>query len=123
MTRSNAPVRVSLIVALVLAMTGCGEERPTADGELDCDPETIWAEEGSVPEGTTGLVVASDAVDAYLAPFVDNHGGEVVMVTPEQGSLLVDGSEVVTGEASELPGGGFLVLAGAGCAGFDRPPE
>jgi hypothetical protein len=59
-------------------------------------------------------------VDAYLNPFLENHGGEVVMVTPIQGSLLVEGSEVVVGEASELPDGGFLVLAGVGCEGFDR---
>jgi hypothetical protein len=105
---------------MALAMTGCGAERPAADGELDCDPATVWAEEGSVPEGTAGLPGASDAVDAYLEPFLDNHGGEIVMVTSGQGSLVVEGSEVVTGEASELPDGGFLVLAGAGCEGFDR---
>lgn len=116
-SRAWATLTVAL---LALALTGCSAERPTADGELDCDPETVWVEEGSVPGGTTGLAGASDAVDAYLSPFLDNHGGEIVMVAPLQGSLLVDGSEVVVGEASELPGGGFLVLAGAGCEGYDR---
>ena len=105
---------------VALAISGCGSESPAADGGLDCDPATVWAEEGSVPEGTAGLGEASDAVDAYLEPFLENHGGEVVMVTPVQGSLVVEGSEVVIGRASELPDGGFLVLAGAGCEGFDR---
>ncbi len=59
-------------------------------------------------------------MDAYLEPFQENHGGEIVLVTTVQGSLLVEGSEVVVGEASELPDGGFLVLTGAGCEGFDR---
>lgn len=121
MTPTISRARAALtVVVLALALTGCGAERPTADGELDCDPETVWVEEGSVPEGTTGLAGASDAVDAYLEPFLDNHGGEIVMVTSVQGSLLVEGSEVVVGEASELADGGFLVLAGAGCEGYDR---
>ena len=75
-----------------------------------------------MPEGTAGLAGASDAVGAYLAPFLENHGGEIIMVTLVQGSLVVEGSEVVLGEASELADGGFLVLAGAGCEGFDRSP-
>lgn len=117
----TCPITHRLLVVAALAIAGCGAERPAADGELDCDPATVWAEEGSVPEGTAGLAGASDAVDAYLEPFLENHGGEIVMVTPVQGSLVVEGSEVVLGEANELPDGGFLVLAGAGCAGFDRP--
>lgn len=121
MTPSLSRTWAILTVALLaLAVPGCGAERPTADGKLDCDLETVWVEEGSVPEGTTGLVEASDAVDAYLNPFLENHGGEIGMVTPRKGSLLVEGSEVVVGEASELPDGGFLVLAGTGCEGYDR---
>lgn len=73
-----------------------------------------------MPEGTAGLSAASDAVDAYLELFLENHGGEIVMVTDLQGSLIVEDSEVVVGDASELPNGGFLVLAGTGCEGFDR---
>lgn len=108
------------LAAMALVLTGCGDDAPAADGELDCDPATVWAEEGSVPEGTAGLAGPNDAVDAYLEPFLENHGGEIVMVSPMQGSLLIEGSEVVKGEASALPDGGFLVLAGAGCEGFDR---
>lgn len=120
MTSTGRALAAVTVAVLALAMTGCGQQSPTADGELDCDPDTVWAEEGSVPEGTAGLAGASDAVDAYLDPFLENHGGEVVMVTSVQGSLVVEGSEVVVGEASELPDGGFLVLAGVGCEGFDR---
>lgn len=116
----TCPITFRLLVVAALVVAGCSAERPRADGALDCDLETVWAEEGSVPEGTRGLAGAGEAVDAYLNPFLENHGGEIVMVTPIQGSLLVEGSEVVVGEASELPDGGFLVLAGAGCEGFDR---
>ncbi|MGF1618084.1 MAG: hypothetical protein ACFCU2_09840 [Acidimicrobiia bacterium] len=117
----TCPITHRLLLVAALAVAGCsGTNPPTADGELDCDPATVWAEEGSVPEGTAGLAGASDAVEAYLAPFLENHGGEIIMVTPVQGSLIVEGSEVVLGEASELPDGGFLVLAGTGCEGFDR---
>lgn len=105
---------------MALTITGCADEGTSADGELDCDPATVWAEEGSVPEGTAGLGGASEALDAYLEPFMENHGGEIVMVTDLQGSLVVEDSEVVIGTASELPDGGFLVLAGAGCEGIDR---
>lgn len=118
----SRPLAALSIAVLALAVAGCAVERPTADGELDCDPETVWAEEGSVPEGTTGLAEASDAVDAYLEPFLENHGGEIVMVADLQGALVVESSEVVVGEASELQDGGFLVLAGTGCEGFDRSP-
>lgn len=121
MMPTTGRVRVGLIAALVaVLMTACSAERPNADGELDCDPATAWVEEGSVTEGTAGLAAANDALDAYLGPFLENHGGAIFMVTAAQGSLVVEGSEVVVGEASELPDGGFLVLAGAGCEGFDR---
>ncbi len=121
MTPTTRRGLIALIAAFVVVlMTACGAERPNADGELDCDPETVWVEEGSVPEGTAGLSAASDAVDAYLELFLENHGGEIVMVTDLQGSLIVEDSEVVVGDASELPNGGFLVLAGTGCEGFDR---
>lgn len=122
MTQTSSRLLAALTAAvLALVVTGCGAEPPTADGELDCDLETAWAEEGSVPAGTAGLSGAGDAVNAYLEPFLENHGGEIVMVTELQGSLLVEDSEVVIGDASELPDGGFLVLAGIGCEGFDRP--
>ncbi len=124
MTPTISRGRVALTTAIAaLAVAGCGAERPTADGELDCDPTTVWAEEGSVPEGTAGLVASADAVEAYLEPFQENHGGEIVLLAPTQGSLVVEGSEVVSGEATELPDGGFLVLEGAGCEGFDRSAD
>jgi hypothetical protein len=117
---SKFPHAVLVAGLMALTIIGCAEEQPIADGELDCDPATVWAEEGSVPEGTSGLGEASAAIDAYLEPFLANHGGEIVLVADLQGSLVVEGSEVVIGTASELPEGGFLVLAGAGCEGFDR---
>lgn len=121
MTLKTSRGRVALAVAVwALALTGCAAERPNADGVLDCELETMWVEEGSVPEGTMGLAEGRDALNAYLGPFLENHGGEIFMVTSVQGSLVVDGSEVVVGNASELPDGGFLVLSGTGCEGFDR---
>lgn len=110
-----------LILPLIALIVSCGSDRPAADGELDCQTELTWTEEGSVPEGTAGLAVAADAVDAYLEPFMENHGGEIVMVGDQQGSLVVNGAEVVGGIASGMSGGGFLVLTGFGCDGFDRP--
>lgn len=121
MTPISRHARAVLVAGfLALTLSGCADEEPSADGELDCDPATVWAEEGSVPEGTAGLGGPSEALDAYLEPFLENHGGEIVMVTDLQGSLVVEDSEVVIGYASELPDGGFLVLAGAGCEGIDR---
>jgi ABC-type glycerol-3-phosphate transport system substrate-binding protein len=112
--------RVLLVVLLVVS--GCGGQDPApADGEPDCETELTWSEEGSVPEGTAGLADPGDAVEAYLSPFIENHGGEVVMVNETQGSLVVDGQEVVVGIATESPAGGWLVLTGLGCDGFDRP--
>lgn len=111
-----------MLLVVALAVAGCGGSDPApADGELDCETELTWTEEGSVPEGTTGLADPGDAVEAYLSPFVENHGGMIVMIGERQGSLVVDGAEVVVGLASEAPAGGWLVLTGLGCDGFDRP--
>jgi ABC-type glycerol-3-phosphate transport system substrate-binding protein len=112
--------RVLLVLALFLA--GCGGAHPaSADGELDCQTELTWTEQGSVPEGTTGLANPEAAVEAYLSPFMENHGGVIVIVDESRGSLVVDHVEVVVGLASEAPAGGWLVLTGLGCDGFDRP--
>jgi hypothetical protein len=114
--------RVLLLVAALLVAAGCGGAEPApAEGELDCETELTWSEEGSVPEGTAGLADPGDAVEAYLSPFMENHGGEIVMVDEDLGSLVVDGAEVVVGLATETPAGGWLVLTGLGCDGFDRP--
>jgi hypothetical protein len=52
---------------------------------------------------------------------MENHGGVIAMVDESQGSLVVDEAEVVIGQATEAPAGGWLVLTGLGCDGFDRP--
>jgi len=91
------------------------------DGELDCETAITWSEQGSVVEGTAGLADPGDAVEAYLSPFVESHGGAIEMVDTAIGSLVVDGAEVVVGSASELSAGGWIVLTGNGCDGFDRP--
>jgi hypothetical protein len=52
---------------------------------------------------------------------MENHGGVIVIVDESRGSLVVDDAEVVVGLASEAPAGGWLVLTGLGCDGFDRP--
>jgi hypothetical protein len=109
-----------ILPVVALIVLGCGSDRPAADGDLDCETELTWTEEGSVPEGTAGLAEAADAVDAYLEPFMENHGGEIVMVDDARGSLLLNRDEVVVGHATEMSNGGFLVLTGAGCEGFDR---
>jgi hypothetical protein len=111
-----------LLLVVALAVIGCGGADPApADGVPDCETDLTWSEEGSVPEGTAGLADPGDAVDAYLTPFMENHGGVIVMVDESQGSLVFDGAEVVVGRASEAPAGGWLVLTGLGCDGFDRP--
>jgi hypothetical protein len=111
-----------VLLAVALLVVGCGGADPVvADGELDCETELTWSEEGSVPEGTKGLADPGDAVEAYLTPFMENHGGVIAIVDESQGSLVVDEAEVVVGLATEAPAGGWLVLTGLGCDGFDRP--
>jgi hypothetical protein len=115
----STALRVLLVFTLVV---GCGGADPApADGDLDCETELTWSERGSVPEGTKGLADPGDAVEAYLSPFLENHDGTIAMIGETEGSLVVDGAEVVVGRASGAPAGGWLVLTGVGCDGFDRP--
>ena len=115
-------MRVSLLLVLLLGLVACNSTDPEfiPDGELDCESDQGWTEEGSVTEDTRGLGSPEAAVEAYLTPFLETHGGEIVMVDFSTGSLVVAEAEVVRGVATELPAGGWLVLTGSGCDGFDR---
>ena len=110
------------VIVLVVALSACNStpEDFIADGVLDCADDSEWTEQGSVPEGTVGLGSEQAAVEAYLTPFMEEHGGEIVTVDLITGALVVDSREVVLGSANEMPAGGWLVLTGSGCDGFDR---
>lgn len=110
---------VSAVAALTLLLTACAQSI-VIDGEIDCETEFPWSEEGSVPEGTPGFATAAKAIEEYLGPFQSNHGGQQQMIDEVTGSLVLDGREVVVGVASEAPAGGWLVLTGVGCEDFDR---
>ena len=111
-----------LIICLFVAASACTspQDEFIADGQLDCVDDSEWTEQGQVPEGTVGLDSQKAAAEAYLTPFMEQHGGEIVMVDLTTGSLVLDSREVVWGSAHEMPAGGWLVLTGVGCDGFDR---
>lgn len=116
------PVRF-IVLAAVLAVfsVSCSADEPFAvDGDLDCENGQPWAEAGSVPDGTRGFTEPADAIARYLTPFQDSHEGDQTSVDEFTGSLVLSGREVVVAVASEAPGGGWLVLTGKGCEGFDR---
>lgn len=115
-------IRALLIgVIVVFLLSACSRaDEFVADGALDCESEITWSEQGSVANDALGLPTAEEAVAQYLAPFQSNHGGEVSMVDAATGSLVVERREVVVGVASEAPAGGWLVLTGEGCDGYDR---
>jgi hypothetical protein len=117
-SRHSAQTTVA-IVLVGLLLASCGAPFPI-DGELDCETEFPWTESGSVPEGTPGFGDPALAIEEYLSPFLDNHGGELVMIDGHTGSLVLDNREVVVGVATEAPAGGWLVLVGKGCEDFDR---
>lgn len=104
---------------LVLLLISCDAAIPI-DGQLDCETDFPWTESGSVQEGAPGFADPRRAVEEYLTPFQDNHGGEVVVLDEHTGSLVLAKREVVVGIAEEAPAGGWLVLTGRGCEDFDR---
>ena len=109
-------------MGLLVTLCACGpvDKEFIADGVLDCGDDSEWTEQGTVPEDTVGLGSEQAAVEAYLTPFMEQHGGEIVTVDLNTGSLVIEDREVVTGSANEMPAGGWLVLTGSGCDGFDR---
>lgn len=117
-SRRSAHTKLA-IVLVGLLVASCGAPFPI-DGELDCETEFPWTESGSVPEGTPGFGDSALAIEEYLSPFQDNHGGELVTIDEVTGSLVLDSREVVVGVATEAPSGGWLVLIGKGCEDFDR---
>lgn len=106
-------------VLLVLLLISCGAVIPI-NGELDCQTDFSWTESGSVPDDAPGFADPTRAIEEYLSPFRDNHGGEVVLVNEHTGSLVLAKREVVVGIAEKAPAGGWLVLTGRGCEDFDR---
>ncbi len=111
-----AAVALTLFVLILPACT----RSVAIDGEIDCETDFPWSEEGTVPEGTPGFATADQAVEEYLAPFQANHGGDQQMIDEFTGSLVLEQREVVVAVATEASGGGWLVLTAFGCEDFDR---
>lgn len=100
----------------------CGEPGtgPLAiDGELDCANESRWSIQATLDLAIPGLPSANDALRSALEPYVRRHGGEIVLIRNDIGSLVVQQREQVIALASEVPAGGWAVATLAGCDRFD----
>ncbi len=71
----------------------CGEPEtgPAAiDGGLDCASESRWNIELTLDPTIPGLPKAAEAIRSALEPYVDRHGGEIVLIGDSTGSLVVE---------------------------------
>ncbi len=103
----------------------CGEPMtgPAAiDGEPDCANESRWSIQATLEPTIPGLPSADEALRSALEPYAQRHGGEIVLIQDEIGSLVVQQREQVIALASEVPAGGWAVATLAGCDGFDWHP-
>ena len=100
----------------------CGEPETgpaVIDGKLDCSSDISWSVQGSVREDTAGSPTPQVELEQSLSPYLARHGGEVVVVEDQIGSLVVEGREVVVSIATEAPAGGWIVLTTGGCEGYE----
>ena len=99
----------------------CGEPEtgPAAiDGELDCANESRWSIQASLDPTIPGFPSAEEAVRSSLEPYAQRHGGEIILVEDQIGSLVVQQREQVIAHSIEAPAGGWAVTTLAGCEGF-----
>ena len=91
------------------------------DGQLDCETDFIWTQQGSPAEGTTGEATPDEAAKLQLERFQETHGGEVQQISDVTWSLVEGGREQVTMTAVEMPAGGWMVLTVTSCEGYQPP--
>lgn len=89
------------------------------DGVLDCVDAGDWSFQGSLESSATGVETAELALTDALGPFAEEFGGEIVVVSPTGGSLVINQRELVIVEANELDDGTWAVLGGVGCIGYE----
>ena len=102
----------------------CGEPDvgPAAiDGELDCaNPDTSWVVQASIDQTIPGNPSAEGAIREVLEHYRERHGGDVVFIDEDTGSLVVgDREQVVVPFAMAIPAGGWAVVSVFGCEGYE----
>jgi len=88
------------------------------DGQLDCATDVTWSGFATPEVDAVGSPTPSSAIEDSLSPHREQHGGEVVFVADTQGSLVIDGAEVVIVYATEALAGGLLINTTTGCEEF-----
>ena len=100
----------------------CGDPRnrqAVIDGELDCANENEWSIQATLDLTIPGLASADEALQSALEPYAQRHGGEIVLIEDEIGSLVVQQREQVTALARGVPAGGWAVATLSGCDDFE----
>lgn len=101
----------------------CGEPSTgpaPIDGELDCANDFMWIEQAAVEPGATGEATSQKALQMALNPFQQEHGGEILELGGDLGSLVVEGREQVVARVSELENGTWDTSVIRGCDGYQR---
>ncbi len=90
------------------------------DRSLDCANDFSWGESVSIDPTVPGLPTSDAALRSALGPFLDQHGGQYVVVGEGVASLVLEDREQVVAIATEVDAGGWAVLQISGCQGFER---
>ena len=89
------------------------------DGSLDCANDVRWGFQGSRDPNSPGHPTPEEAVLEIMQPYQDQHGGELVFIDDNTGSLVVDDREQVVARADAISAGGWFVSGVSGCEGYN----
>jgi hypothetical protein len=103
---------------VVAAVQECG--RPDTgpaeiDGSIDCAAETVWTQQASLDGETPGDETPEKAIRSALEAYLNESGGEVVMVSDHTGSVVVDEREQIVAFATRADAGGWVAATLMGC--------
>ncbi|MGI9018701.1 MAG: hypothetical protein ACR2HR_16620 [Euzebya sp.] len=88
------------------------------DGWLDCVDDQSWQIQPAIERGTLGYTFAEAAVEGALLEYAL---ADRLYVDGAQGTVVIDGREIVHATATELVGGTWVLASVAGCSGNNQP--
>ncbi len=89
------------------------------DGEPDCLDDAGWGMYGSIAEDAVGEPTPEAALLPEIVSYQTRFGGTIEFPSPVVASLVIDGREVVSTLATELPNRTWVGIWTVGCGGYE----
>lgn len=90
------------------------------DGQLDCLGSPEWFADPLIDPTIRGLATPQEAITSALQLHPDfSPDVQIEVVGDEEGTLVVDGREVVQITVASVEAGGWVVVGSNGCEGFE----